>query len=180
VIPIFDCFTTNYDMAFETFCNNLGISYDRGMSQKGAGSVIDPRRLHQEGLVWRVIKLHGSVDLLKMKDGSVRQTSLWGPNLKTLDGKQIEGELLIYPMREKELFGFPYQDPFWEFTKSLRDARFWFFAGFSFRDDPILRVIADQATPDKRLFVISPSATKLCADLLGPVRCPKIPSTGPL
>ena len=107
----------------------------------------------------RAVKLHGSVDMLKVGSEIVLST-MYKPKSRTADGKTVREEVLIYPTQEKELFVFPFLDFYYEFLKALRAASLWVFVGFSFSDAPILSLIGSEATDHKKIIIVSPSATK--------------------
>lgn len=109
----------------------------------------------------RIVKLHGSVDMIRLSDGSVEETSLYAEEGRTLRGQVIVEDVLIYPTQEKELFRFPFLDFFYELVQGLRSAAIWVFIGFSFTDLPILQLLESEARQDKKLVLVSPDADGL-------------------
>ncbi len=176
VVPNVFCYTTNYDTALEAYCERKRIPYHRGFTREAGPSILSAFEIRREN-PWKIIKLHGSVDMYRLADGSIRDTGIIsaGPKERTTSGIPIEGELLIYPVHEKELFEFPFLDFFYDFGLRLRDSPVWCFVGFSFRDDPINRILRREATDEKKMLVIGPSASHVVEKNLPDLRGTVIP-----
>ena len=160
-VPSFSGFTTNYDTAFEDYLNDLEIQCESGFEKQGNRFCLSPSVIHGTYDL-SLFKLHGSVDYIKHKDGKIVHIPFYQPGIKAADLKEV----LIYPTQEKELFQFPFIDFFYEFVRALRQTRLWVFFGFSFSDIPILRLVLTEATPGKKVLIVSPDASKICANEL--------------
>jgi len=166
-LPHFSCFTTNYDCAMESYLDGRGIEYESGFVVKGKHSILDKRRIHIGSMTWCLFKLHGSVDMLQLEDGSVVSTQQYIPGEPTFMGKAVREEVLIYPTHEKAILRYPFFDFLFEFVQALRDADIWLFLGFSFSDYPIVRLLQDEASAYKKMLVVAPDADDICKETLG-------------
>ncbi len=175
-IPHVFCYTTNYDCGLEAYCQRKRISYTRGFTHQAGPPILSPDEIHRNN-PWKIIKLHGSVDMYRMGDGTIRESEIApaAPGGRTPSGTPIEEDLLIYPVHEKELFEFPFLDLFHDFAIRLRNAPLWCFVGFSFRDEPINRILRREADADKKMLVIGPSASRIANEKLSDLRCRVIP-----
>lgn len=162
------CFTTNYDRALEEYFEDADLQYHAGWSSGGGARRLDPWEIHRGGDEVSLHKLHGSIDFIRLPDGSVTQSVMVDDVGRTVGGRMGE-QVLIFPTQEKELFRFPFIDFFEEFVRALREAAVWAFFGFSFTDDPIRRLVVTEALRDRRnkkILVVSPGASTVCSERL--------------
>jgi len=61
----------------------------------------------------------------------------------TFDYTEIEGELMIYPIQEKQIYKDPFSDMFIRLKESLESNDYCFVVGYSFRDEEIRGIFDD-------------------------------------
>lgn len=139
-------YTTNYDLIQERYwqgitkINNLIESDDRGRE------ILDLKRLDEDYSVRRngrhlkFVKLHGSLNLFKLRDGSIAKLD---QRRKKYGKTQVEGELMIYPIQQKDLYLYPWFDLFKQFKANLDHTKCWIFIGYGFNDEFITNMILE-------------------------------------
>jgi len=177
-----DCFTTNYDMAFETyFAKHIKQTYRDGFQEEGGNLVFKPEQLRDLGDGHRILHLHGSVEMIRLQDGRILKEKTWSiGRTQTTTYDAIEGPALIYPMLEKELARYPFPQLMAAFQESVRATQLLAFVGFSFRDLPILRALQDGTSSEQKLVIISSSARQVAKQIQPRVRARVIPVVGHL
>ncbi|GAI44783.1 unnamed protein product, partial [marine sediment metagenome] len=138
-IPIF---TTNYDMAIETYSQQSSIQLETGLESTHTGNIWKPGRFYQfqpdkskTNIV--LFKLHGSLTYHR-KENSIVSTGL---PIKDPSGYK---SVVLYPTQTKD---FPDEEPFrtaYGFLKGcFLIARLAIVIGYSFRDPGIRRILID-------------------------------------
>jgi len=151
-IPIF---TTNYDMAIETYAQESNIHLEAGFESIPTGNVWKPARFYQFQLAEGkqnvlLFKLHGSLTYHR-KGNSIVSTGL---PIRDPSGYK---SVVIYPTQTKE---FPDEQPFrtmYDFLKGcLGVAKLAIVIGYSFRDRGIQRIMDDALdnNPNLRFILI--------------------------
>lgn len=176
-------FTTNYDRCLEAFWReNIQIELDTGFRDKngsisgdGNGKLQADQFLYtvgsklqflKEGLGhFRLVKLHGSVTWLKRKDTGEIEEKIFDID-QGLDlgyGSMYVDEVVIYPLRQKQLYIDPYIQMFYLLDKELESKRVWIVIGYSFRDAVIKKVFTSNFFKDtsKRMVLVDPSAGEI-------------------
>lgn len=149
-IPIF---TTNYDVAIETYSERADIRLETGFESTPTGNILKTSRFYQfqstankQNII--LFKLHGSLAWHR-KDNLVVSTSL---HIRDPSGYQ---SVVIYPTQTKE---FPDEEPFrtmYNFLKaSFRVAKLAIVIGYSFRDPGIRRIMVDALDLNPNLFFV--------------------------
>jgi hypothetical protein len=169
-IPDFACFTTNYDCALEAYFEEIGIDYSLGFRQQSGQMKLDSEQIRLDRR-YKLNKLHGSVDMMRLGTNTIVQTPLSFDSgaRQTLRGETVTDDVVIYPTQEKVLFRFPFLDYFYELMRSLRYASIWAFFGFSFRDESVRRLVETEATSSKKILVVAPHAQDISTERLSRV-----------
>lgn len=167
--PRLKLFTTNYDLCFECAASMRGIIANNGFSFTNPRH-FDPKffdydivrrvveRSNQndylEG-VFHLLKLHGSVDWIRLDDGRIKEKE-----------NSDKGEpCMIYPAGGKYQQSYiqPHLEIFSRFTSSLRASNTCLLViGFGFRDshlsEPIISAV--NTNPKFRLIIVNPNLEK--------------------
>lgn len=147
-------YTTNYDTIFEGFWPDFLIlddffEHDGNTTHK----VFDKRKNVNDDCI---IKLHGSLDWLKRKDGKIMKKG--GPTRH-----RTVGEALIFPIQQKDLYLEPWINQFLHFKQALEETKEWIVIGYSFTDEFILKMFEEAITDAKQMVIINPDAERLQA-----------------
>lgn len=149
-IPVF---TTNYDMAIETYARQGNIQLETGFESTHTGNLWKVSRFYQfqpigdkQNIV--LFKLHGSLTWHR-KENTIISTSL---PIRDPPGYK---SVVIYPTQTKE---FPDEQPFrtmYDFLKGcFRVAKVAIVIGYSLRDPGIQRIMVDALDDNPNLFFI--------------------------
>ena len=162
--PLMKIFTTNYDLAVETFLKSRNYGFDDGFHQDDVGDIAFDGNWVQ-GKV-SLFKLHGSVDYLVKKDGKVTRTEAL---LQEADpfGRAVKERRMIYPTGEKYATRSPYYEYLGQLRQALTKEQVCIALGYSFRDTPINNAFLDgiQRNPKLRILVVGPSASQIKSGL---------------
>lgn len=180
-----DCeiFTTNYDLCIENYCRIGDIECNNGEIPTGSKRQIvntskgngDLYRKDYHG--FQIYKLHGSINWYKIKDRDIRDVIEWDRVPRTrgdisFDHTNIEGELMIYPIQEKQIYKDPFSDMFIRLKKSLESNDYCFVVGYSFRDEEISGIFddamfeRDRKGQKTKIFLIDLSADEIIENKL--------------
>ena len=145
-------YTTNYDTIFEEFWSDRVILDDYfdnyGESAHKIFSINKIPRPHKT-----LIKLHGSIDWIREKAGNILKI---GTKYTSL---QLEGEVMVFPIQQKDLYMHPWITLFQDLKKALRELHTWIVIGYAFNDEFILDVFDEAlSSENKKLIIINPSA----------------------
>jgi len=189
IYPAINIFTTNYDRCIEIYCKERDITLNRGFKyDKSKGKPIlctHPlnsnefyHSLNDDGI--RLFKLHGSIDWIKIGNDVSESPILATRGDRTIDGEEIEDELMIYPGKGKDIWRDPLFDLFWFFRKDLEFTKFCLVIGYSFRDHSINNIFFDVVKRNPRLEIIllDPDAKDIVDKCLGPIKDNVIPIEG--
>jgi hypothetical protein len=150
LLPIF---TTNYDMAIESYAMQASSQLETGFASTHIGNIWKPSRFYQfqptkDKQSLALFKLHGSLAWHR-RGNSIVSTGL---PIRDPSGYQ---SVVIYPTQTKE---FPDEEPFrtaYNFLKGcLRVASVTIVIGYSFRDPGIQRIMTDALEVNQNLFYI--------------------------
>jgi hypothetical protein len=148
-------YTTNYDQILER------VFLDRTQLYEPFVTTAERVEKLQEGQLSsqfpRLLKLHGSVDWYRRADGSIVRL----PAARRYVGRhKIEGQVMLYPVQQKELYFAPWIWLLKQFQMDLSAYSDWIFVGYSFQDE-VLREIVREALKfgAHRLLVLHPRAT---------------------
>jgi hypothetical protein len=171
--PTWTMFTTNYDTCLEYYWReivrvplNTGFEFDRARNTM----VLTPHTLYDgyRPNEMRLLKLHGSVSWLIEKDGTVIEETALGPSLL---GRKFIGELMIYPIEQKELYVDPYISMFVQLNRELKNKSIWVIIGYSFNDPVIREVFIRNSDETKRIVLLHPDAQNVKEQRLMNIKC---------
>lgn len=155
-IPSGDIFTTNYDLCLETFFERLKVKYNKGIGYNNITRMATLKfENYNKGGQVRLFKIHGSVDLYKMKSGAIGEFLISPSSKRTPSGDKIKGEWMIYPIQAKYMYNEPFFSIFNEMKKAVQNAEYTIIVGSSLRDDAIKAVFTDHI---KKGILIDPKA----------------------
>ena len=153
---------------------DVRIALDTGFRDKN-GSLGDNDTLHPDHFLYsfgselqflrggrpgrlRLVKLHGSVTWLIRKDTREIEEKPFdidqGVDLGT--GSMYTDEVVIYPLRQKQLYVDPYVQMFFCLNKELQYNRVWIVIGYSFRDPVIQNIFNINFKDGKKMILIHP------------------------
>ncbi len=176
-LPRVKLFTTNYDLVFEKYMDEMGITYLDGFIgsiEKGFRPESYQYDLYYpgdttEGVVSRIdkvlhlYKLHGSINWARKESSD----NIFGIVQKEIRENEI-GDLLIYPtaLKEGETLGYPYSELFRYFSFSIfRPQSVLFTLGYSFGDEHINRLIYQALSiPTFNLVIVLPEGKSKLED----------------
>ena len=147
-------YTTNYDLIFEGFWADFTTLHDFFVKEGDSlHYIFNPLQTVKDICL---IKLHGSIDWLKRKnDGRIMKKGM------TITRHQTEGEVMIFPIQQKNLYLYPWIDQFLHFKQALQETQEWIVIGYAFNDEFILNVFKEALPPGKEFIIINPHAEKL-------------------
>jgi hypothetical protein len=154
--PDWEMFTTNYDNVLETFWRdgirqvplNTIFSHD----DKSSMQVFAARRIFENNL--KLVKLHGSVTWW-LEDGTDTIVETEQPPSE-YGAKKFTGQVLVYPIQQKDTFVPPFLDMFYALKEGLRSHQRWLVIGYSFADDMIRSLFARSSTSNTMLVLVHP------------------------
>jgi hypothetical protein len=168
-------FTTNYDRCLEAFWReNVRIVLDTGFRDEGGslgtdGTLHADHFLHSSGSELqflrhgrpgrlRLVKLHGSTTwLIRQDTGEIEEKPFdidQGVDLGT--GPMYIDEVVIYPLRQKQLYVDPYIQMFFLLNKELQYNNVWIVIGYSFRDPVIRNIFSNNFKGGNKMILIHP------------------------
>jgi len=156
-------FTTNYDLCLEHYwytraCAAIDLAFEDDKSRNVKHMV--PSRYLREDIGIQLFKLHGSVNwFIEKETGEIIEQDV--PFGESLLGRQIEGEMMIYPIAEKQLYLDPYLSMLLRLNKELERKRIWVVIGYSFNDPIIQTIFLKKSKLDKHLILVNPNAQKV-------------------
>jgi hypothetical protein len=145
-------YTTNYDAVMETYWEGIAPINDLW---DDTGKTLDVRKY--EGDVLNLIKLHGSLDWFGLSDGTIVKL---GKYQKTYGKREVQsGEVMLYPIRQKDLYLYPWFDLFYRFKDDLKHTKTWIVIGYSFNDEFILNIFLEALVLDRdhKLILVTPN-----------------------
>lgn len=162
-------FTTNYDTCLEYYWRDVvrggidtGFEFDRS---RGVNRM-EPFKYLREDLGIQLFKLHGSINWLIEKESGevVEQEMMKGHSLM---GRRYEGEMMVYPIAEKQLYLNPYISMLLRLNRELDGKSVWIVIGYSFNDPIVKEIFVKRSDADKHLILVHPEAEKVCSAKLG-------------
>lgn len=144
-------FTTNYDCCLEYYWREVasiivdtGFSFDRVKNLP----ILQPDKFLMERIGVQLFKLHGSVDWLVEK-GTNKVLEVEMVKGQSHMGRRYRGEMMLYPVAEKELYLDPYISMLLRLNRELEKKSTWFVAGYSFSDPVIREIFLRKSSADK-------------------------------
>lgn len=169
-------FTTNYDTCLEYYWRQVArVTLNTGFSVQEATRtwVLNPDVLCEpDRSELRLLKLHGSVSWQIASDNTVtEEQSIMG---RQLVGRRFVGDMMLYPVQQKELYLEPYISMLKELNRELERKSNWIVVGYSFNDPVIREIFLRSSDEDKKLTLVHPSAQEIIKKKLDGIKCGKI------
>jgi SIR2-like domain len=149
-------YTTNYDRVQEIYWEGNANLNDLITNDKNIYR-IDLARITEPSL--KLIKLHGSLDWYMLDDGSVVRSPT---NRIRIGGRTVIGEMMLYPINQKDLYLHPWLEMIRGFKADLLAIRNWVVIGYSFNDLFIREIFEESLNKgNHRLIVVCPRASQI-------------------
>jgi len=151
-------YTTNYDNIFENFWDGCESAKDHFDQQPNSDNYsFNTGRLVLDDHSF--VKLHGSLDWTYNKEkGNLikRKSSSFIPY-------QTGGDVMLFPIQQKDLYLFPWYALFQDFKSGLMKCRKWYVVGYAFNDEFILNAFIEQLKlrSEPSLVIIGPSSKQI-------------------
>lgn len=147
-------YTTNYDTIFEGFWGDFARVNDFfEIEQHSTHQVFTKEKDVSDQCI---IKLHGSINWLKRKIDNQIMKKGDAPTRH-----QTSGEVMIFPIQQKDLYLYPWIYQFLHFKQALEETAEWVIVGYAFNDEFILNIFKEALTSAKHLIIINPQAEHL-------------------
>lgn len=118
---------------------------------------------NEPAAIIRLIKLHGSVNWLIDSEGTVSEESVLG---QSFFGRKIVGEMMIYPVQQKDLYLEPYISMYKLLNNKLSEKLIWIIIGYSFNDPIIREIFVRNSRADKIMVFVHPDALRIAVERL--------------
>jgi hypothetical protein len=158
-------YTTNYDLVIERYTEGV-LPLNTLFNDDGRGRfVLNTNKLGEQTGTLKLVKLHGSVDWFRLSDETVVK-SRYQPRM--VGRHSVEGEEMLYPIQQKDLYLFPWFDMFSALKRDLANAAWWVIIGYGFNDEFITNVFKQaMRTAKHNVIVIHPRAVELVQQKFG-------------
>jgi hypothetical protein len=157
----FHIYTTNYDRVIETYWEGKEDINDL-FKKTGGLEELDVGLLSSAAGRIKLVKLHGSLDWFKLTTGKIVRSSDY--KRSKIGGSRVEGEQLLYPIQQKDLYKYPWYDIFKQFKIDLSKTRNWVVIGYSFNDEFIRNIfleVLNQTGQKSRMLIVHPKANEI-------------------
>jgi SIR2-like domain len=154
----FHIYTTNYDRVIETYWEGKEDINDL-FKKTGGLEELDVGLLSSAAARIKLVKLHGSLDWFKLTTGKIVRSSDY--KRSKIGGSRVEGEQMLYPIQQKDLYRYPWYDIFKQFKIDLSKTRNWIVIGYSFNDEFIRNMFLEMLNQDgqnSRMLIVHPRA----------------------
>jgi hypothetical protein len=144
-------YTTNYDDVVERYWRGA-VSINDLWRDKNGFSTLDVGK--REANVLNLVKLHGSLDWFGLNDGTIvkldRHRKIYGK-------RRVQGEYVLYPIQQKDLYLYPWSNLFYRFKEDLERKKTWLVIGYRFNDEFILNMFLEAMDRHHgRLILVNP------------------------
>lgn len=161
-------FTTNYDVCLEYYWHEVAVArIDTGFrfdADRNA-TFLDYSKLLHENIGMQLFKLHGSVDwFVDAKTNEVMEVEM--ERGRSHIGRKSKGEMMVYPISEKELYLDPYISMLLRLNRELQRKSVWVVIGYSFNDPIVREIFLRKSSAEKHLVFVHPQASQICQDRL--------------
>jgi len=161
-------FTTNYDPALEHYWVdfakvplNTGFQYDDVAGMKVSNTDL----FRNQGL--KLLKLHGSITWLNDPEYGLTEQRIIPRDMKKATGSRFLGQVMLYPIEEKELYFEPYLSMFQQLNRQLASTQMWVVIGYSFADRFIREIFVHNSRKGTRMVLLHPHAKDVSSRLSG-------------
>lgn len=167
---VFEVFTTNYDNAIECYGREIGqlpfVGYIKTRKEKVR---FVPEQYDSTPARIKIYKLHGSVELSLLKDGSIVAIEPPKSPGEKHNGMPIKAKVMVYGPN-KNLIAEPYFELLVHLKNRLKTATECIVVGYSFRDPWIHQIFRDVISHRRQrnpwIEYIAPSATYTASKLV--------------
>src|SRR2546422_1379428 len=131
----------------------------------------NPERLRSGGL--RLLKLHGSITWLQDSRWGLTEQRVPPLEMKTYTGRRFLGQVMLYPIEEKQLYVEPYMTMYLTLNRELAANRRWVVVGYSFGDRVVRDIFVRNSRSETKLILLHPHASEISTrlkDFKGTVR----------
>jgi hypothetical protein len=157
----FHIYTTNYDRVVETYWEGKEEINDL-FKKVGGLEELDVGLLSSAVGRIKLVKLHGSLDWFKLTTGKIIRSSDY--KRSKIGGSRVQGEQMLYPIQQKDLYKHPWYDIFKQFKIDLSKTRNWIVIGYSFNDEFIRNMLLEvlgQEGQRSRMLIVHPRANEI-------------------
>ncbi len=161
-------FTTNYDAILEHYWMDIvQVPLNTGFQYNSVArmEVSEPERFRQGGL--RLFKLHGSITWLLDERWGLTEQRVPPQEMRTFTGRRFLGQVMLYPIEEKELYVEPYQTMYLMLNRELAQSARWVVVGYSFGDRIVRDIFVRNGQKTTVLIVVHPRADTIADRLAG-------------
>jgi hypothetical protein len=149
-------YTTNYDRVQELCWEGI-IQINNLITEEKNLRFINIKRLQSRDP--RLVHLHGSLRWYGLDDGRIVESET---NRISIGGRLVTGEMVLYPINQKDLYLYPWFDIFKAFKEDLANTQNWIVIGYSFNDLFIREIFLEALRREKhRLIIVDPEASKI-------------------
>jgi hypothetical protein len=85
-------------------------------------------------------------------------------------GRKYEGEMMVYPIAEKELYADPYISMLLRLNRELERKSAWVVIGYSFNDPIIREIFLRRSNDNKHLILVHPEADSVWKNRLSLIK----------
>jgi len=167
-------FTTNYDTCLERYFYATEIGVDTGFEhdKRKNVNVLKPRKFLEENKHGvQLFKLHGSINwFIEKGSDTVIEVTTKGDSYVL---REYSGEMMVYPIAEKELYTNPYISMLLRLNRELKEKRAWLVIGYSFNDPIIREIFLKNAGSEKHLILVHPKAKDIFNRKLDSIKAEK-------
>lgn len=153
-------FTTNYDTCLEYYWREVArVGIDTGFEhsrERNVNTLNSRKFLIEDSGVIQLFKLHGSVSW-RVEEGTDEVIEEMERG-RSLLGRRYVGEMMLYPIAEKELYLNPYISMLLRLNRELERRAVWIVIGYSFNDPVIREIFLRNSTRRTHLILVHPKA----------------------
>ena len=165
-------FTTNYDNAIEEYWVNYRnyLNLELGFRQINTKYPLMEAdnfvQLNLDNLrgVMQLVKLHGSANWIRNKLGQIEEHE-YNQNMNYVRSKsatgEVENDLMVYPLSQKELYFTPYIQFFRILESELDKRKIWILIGYSFRDIVIRNMFEKVLKTGSKIILVHPQSLEI-------------------
>jgi len=169
-------FTTNYDTCLEYYWREVvGADIDTGAVPDNVRHVpvLRSERFVQRNVL-QLFKLHGSINWkVEKRTGEITEEDI--PMGRSMTGRRFVGDVMLYPIAEKELYLDPYISMLLRLNRELQYKSVWVVIGYSFNDPVVREIFVRKSNAKKHLILVHPKANQVCKDRLHEIKGKLIP-----
>lgn len=164
-------FTTNYDNIIEGYFLDIakcplitGFEYN-GTTRMHTST---PEAFQRHTGPTKLFKLHGSTSWYRHPDPDVGivELELKPQGNRTRDGREFGGQVMLYPIVEKELYHEPFISMYHELVKTLKSTKYWLVIGYSFGDKIVRDIFINNSLKTTKMVLWHPHAKQIAVEKL--------------